>query len=90
LTLFVYLQVLDFLTTLVGFQAGASEASPFIRWMLPLGPVISVGLSKLLALLLAALCVWLNKRTLLRWINAWYGGLIVWNLCIILTIGGGS
>jgi hypothetical protein len=36
LVLFLYLQVLDVLTTLVGFSLGASEASPFIsaltRW----------------------------------------------------------
>ena len=28
---FVYLQLLDLLTTLVGFRMGAAEASPFIR-----------------------------------------------------------
>jgi Domain of unknown function (DUF5658) len=85
LSLFVYLQVLDFLTTLVGFKVGAEEASPFIRWLTQFGPAVGVGASKLLAISLAGLCIWLNKRSLLHWMNAWYGALIVWNLCIILV-----
>ena len=73
------------MTTLVGFQAGASEASPFIRWLIQFGPAFGVAASKLLALSLAAMCVWLNKKYVLQWMNVWYGGVIVWNLCIILA-----
>ena len=29
---FLYLQLLDFLTTMVGIQVGLAESSPFIRW----------------------------------------------------------
>ena len=36
LQVFIYLQVLDFLTTLVGFKLGASEASPFIAKLIHL------------------------------------------------------
>jgi hypothetical protein len=83
--IFVYLQVLDLLTTLVGFRMGAAEASPFIRILMQWGPTAGVVLSKLGALSLAGLCVWLNKHRLIRWISYWYAGLIVWNLCVILA-----
>jgi hypothetical protein len=81
---FLYLQVLDLLTTLLGFKLGASEASPFVRLLMHFGPATGVILSKLAALLLAALCVVLNKRHLIRWITYWYAALIVWNLSTIL------
>lgn len=83
--IFIYLQLLDFLTTLVGFRFGAAEASPFIRLLMHWGPAIGVAASKVVALGLGALCVVLHKQHLLRWISYWYGGIVVWNLCIILT-----
>ena len=83
--IFVYLQLLDLLTTLVGFRVGAAEASPFIRLLMHAGPVMGVGLSKILALGLGAVCVHLNKPHLIRWATYWYAGLVVWNLMVMLT-----
>ncbi len=82
---FVYLQVLDLLTTLVGLKFGGSEASPFVGWLMRWGPAVGVAASKLLAVGLAGFCIWLNKQHLIRWITYWYAGLVVWNLCVILT-----
>jgi len=39
--LFLYLQVLDLLSTLIGFSLGNAEASPFIRMLVRWGPVIT-------------------------------------------------
>lgn len=83
LQVFVYLQLLDFVTTLLGFRLGASEASPFIRILQHFGPAIGVALSKGLALLLGAACIWLKRERILGMINYWYAVLVVWNLCII-------
>jgi hypothetical protein len=83
--LFIYLQVLDFLTTLVGLQVGLAEASPFIHWLMGVGPAIGLMASKGVALALGGLCLWLNKRHVVRWINYWYAGLVVWNMCLILA-----
>jgi hypothetical protein len=47
---FLYLQLLDLLTTLLGFRLGAAEASPFIRLIMHAGPVTGVIASKVLAL----------------------------------------
>jgi hypothetical protein len=81
---FLYLQVLDLLTTLVGFKLGISEASPFIRSLLHFGPSFAVAASKILAVGLAGICVALRRSYLVRWINYWYAGLVIWNLFNIL------
>jgi hypothetical protein len=83
--IFIYLQLLDLLTTLVGFKFGASEASPFIRVLMHWGPAVGVTISKLVALSLGAVCVYQKKERLIRWASYWYGGLVVWNLMIILV-----
>ena len=85
---FIYLQLLDLLTTLVGFKLGASEASPFIRMLMHAGPAAGVAAAKVLALGLGGLCIYLRKRHLIRWATYWYGGLVVWNLMVLLAAPG--
>ena len=86
--IFIYLQLLDLLTTLVGFRLGASEASPFIRLLMHAGPVTGVVLSKVLALAFGGICVYLRRNRLLRWSVYWYSALVVWNLMVILSTPG--
>ena len=83
--IFLYLQVLDFLTTLVGFKVGATEMSPFVRYLIQFGPIAGVAASKVLALAMAGVCVWLDKPHLIKWVSYWYAALVVWNICIILA-----
>lgn len=82
---FIYLQLLDLLTTLVGFKLGAAEASPFIRALMHLGPAFGVAASKALALGLGGVCIYMGKHQLLRFITYWYGALVVWNLIVMLA-----
>ena len=82
---FLYLQLLDFMTTLIGMRMGLGEASPFIRSLMHWGPSVGLALSKLVAFSLCGLCIWLNKRHVVRWINYWYAGLVVWNMTLIAT-----
>jgi hypothetical protein len=85
---FIYLQLLDFLTTLVGFKLGASEASPLIaKLILATSPAWGVAASKVVGLGIGGLCVALNRTRLVGWINYWYAGLVVWNLTMILVAG---
>jgi hypothetical protein len=85
---FVYLQLLDFLTTLVGFRLGAHEASPFIAKLIHVSsPAVGVAASKIVGLGIGGVCVLANRARLVNWINYWYAGLIVWNLCVILAAG---
>lgn len=88
LEFFCYLQLLDFLTTILGFRVGAGEASPFIRGLMHLDPVIGVALSKVIALVLGGICIWLNKTYLIKCINYWYAALVIWNMVIIFRAVG--
>jgi hypothetical protein len=83
--IFVYLQLLDILTTLLGFRLGAGEMSPFIRLLMHAGPAAGVVLSKLFALGLGALCIHWKRFQAIRLASYWYGGLIVWNLMVMLA-----
>jgi hypothetical protein len=88
--IFIYLQLLDLLTTLVGFKLGAGEASPFIRMLMHAGPAVGVLASKLVALVLGGICVYAKKQNLIRWVSYWYAGLVVWNLMVMLALPGHS
>jgi hypothetical protein len=81
--MFMFLQLLDFLTTLVGFRLGAAEASPFVRLLTELGPVTGVLLSKGIALGIGAACIGLRRLHVIGWINYWYAGLVLWNFGMI-------
>ena len=83
---FVYLQILDMLTTLLGLRLGAVEASPFVRLLMHAGPAIGLTVSKVLALGLGAFCVYTRRFALIRLASYWYGGLVAWNLVILLAL----
>ena len=86
LEVFFYLQVLDVLSTLIGFSLGNTEASPFIRVLIQWGPITGLLVSKLFALALAGLCFMLRRGALFRWINYWYAALVAWNLITVLRV----
>jgi hypothetical protein len=44
-----------------------------------------VALSKVLALALGGICIYAKKHRLIVWASYWYGGLVVWNLMVMLT-----
>jgi hypothetical protein len=83
---FVYLQALDVLSTLIGFSLGNTEASPFVRLLIRFGPVAGLVLSKAVALGLVAVCFAIKRMRLIRLINFWYAALVVWNLVTVLTV----
>jgi hypothetical protein len=84
--IFIYLQLLDLLTTFVGFKLGATEASPFIRVLMQVGPGFGVAMSKVLALGLGGLCFYTGKLHIIKWISYWYAALVVWNLLVMLAV----
>lgn len=85
--IFLYLQLLDVMTTLIGMRMGLSERSPFVRLLIEAGgPGAGLALSKAVAFVLVGLCLRLNKGRLVRWINYWYAGLVVWNMGLIFMV----
>ena len=84
--IFVYLQLLDFLTTAAGFKEGAYEVSPFIAKLIhSSSPLLGLAASKAIGLVVGGLCIAMNRVRLIALINYWYAGLVVWNLCVILV-----
>lgn len=88
LTDFVYLQLLDILTTLAFLMQGVAEGNPLVRWMLSVGenPILSLILVKGLAVALAIFCVVRSRHRVLRLANIFFAVLVAYNLvCIILS-----
>ena len=86
LEVFAFLQLLDLLTTMIGFRLGGSEASPFIRMFLTFGPVPALMLAKAVAFGLGGACIILRRIHIITYINYWYAALTTWNLTIILHL----
>src|SRR5215469_9190304 len=72
LTVFVILQVLDIVTTLMGIQMGAREASIFVGQLMNAGPVGGLLLSKIFAVLLVASALKLKRPRLVVFLNYWF------------------
>ena len=48
------------------------------------GPIWGVLLSKVVALGLGALAIWLRRVRLIDKLNYWYAALVIWNLFVLL------
>ena len=86
LSLFIYLQLLDLLTTLLFLKLGLGEASWVVAALIRWSPLLGVLLAKLGTITLAIIAVRLHKDRLMRVANVGYSGVIVWNLfCMLIA-----
>ena len=85
---FVFLQALDVLTTMLGLRLGAQEGSFFIARIMQFGTLPGLLLAKLISIILVSAVVAFGRRQLLRRLNLWYAGLVTWNLAMIFLLGG--
>ena len=85
LTVFVALQVLDMLSTLLGLQMGAREASLFLGHLMKVGPIAALLIAKIIAVLLVALAMRYKRPRLVVFLNYWFAAVVTWNLGMILT-----
>src|ERR1035441_2658256 len=84
LTVFVFLQVLDILTTLLGLQMGAQESSMFLGRLMKAGPVAALLIAKILAVVLVALALKFKRPRVIVFLNYWLAVVVAWNLSIAL------
>jgi hypothetical protein len=75
--------VLDVLTTLMGLQMGAQEASIFIGRLMQVGPVAALLIAKLFAVLLVAAALQFKRPRLVVFLNYWFAIVVSWNLALI-------
>lgn len=87
LTQFVYLQILDLLTTLAFLLRGIGEGNPVVRWAIREGPSPLGGLLllKLAAVGLAVYCVWRARFGLLRIANIFFACVVTYNLVVLIV-----
>jgi len=84
---FVVLQVLDVLTTLIGLQMGAREASLFIGRLMQVGPVAALLIAKIFAVLLVATAMKFKRPRVVVFLNYWFALVVSWNLgTIVVTL----
>ena len=86
LTVFVVLQVLDVLTTLIGLNAGAQEASIFVGRLMNAGPVAGLLISKILGVALVAMALKFRRTRVIVFLNCWFAAVVSWNLLLILGV----
>jgi hypothetical protein len=85
LPLFVALQCMDVLTTLLFLSRGVEEGNPLVRWTLSFAhsPWAGLVLTKMIAALIGGHCHLSGRLTLLRRANAGYSLVVGWNLITI-------
>ena len=84
LIVFVALQLLDVLTTLIGLRIGASEGSMFIGHLMNVGPVAGLLISKIFAVLLVTVALKFRRPRVVVFLNYWSAAVVTWNLLVIL------
>jgi len=90
LTVFVSLQCLDMITTLLGLRLGAHEASIFIGRLMHAGPVTALLIAKIFAVFLVAAALKFNRPRVVVVLNYWSALLVSWNLVMILLAKSSS
>lgn len=79
---FFALQVLDLLTTLAAFHAGAFEVNPLVaRLTVQFGRFGGVFMSKLISVVIA-----LGVKQLVWVVNLFYVGVVCWNIIVLITL----
>ena len=83
---FIYLQLLDVLTTLAFLVAGVREMNPLIGFLSESAgtPLAGLVIAKVLAAALALFCWKSDRRRLLVRANVFYAALVAWNLAAFL------
>ena len=84
LSIFVYLQVLDLLTTILFLKLGLPEGNWLVGLLVQWSPWLGVLLAKLGTILVALIAVHYQKIRVMRLANVGYGGVVVWNLVIMI------
>ena len=80
--MFLGLQVMDVLTTLAAFHAGALEVNSLVaRLTHEFGAVRGLMWNKVMALLIV-----LRLRRLVWVANLFYAGVVLWNICILISL----
>ena len=79
------MQMLDMLTTLLGLQLGAKEASLFLGGLMKVGPLAALLIAKIMAVLLIATALKYKRPRVVVFLNYWFAAVVTWNLGMVLA-----
>lgn len=83
--LFVILQCLDLLTTLLVLHHGGQELNPVVRSLMPLtGRAMALFICK--ATLVAVICAFSRRKRVLLFADILYTGVVIWNVLILIAL----
>jgi hypothetical protein len=85
LAVFVLLQLVDILTTLLGLRMGAREGSVFIGRLMQVGPMAGLLISKMLAVCLVGMALRWHRPRVVVMLNYWSAIVVAWNLFAIYS-----
>jgi hypothetical protein len=80
---FVALQLLDVITTMLGLRVGAHEGNFLVAQFMHWGPALGLLIAKFLGFLLLLVAFAAGRMRLLRLLNLWFACIVTWNLAII-------
>ena len=83
IVVFVALQLLDIITTLLGLGAGAHEANFTVAWLMQLGPGAGLLVAKFLGYLILVVAVATGRTRVIRKLNFLFAGIVTWNLVVL-------
>ncbi|HYM05245.1 MAG TPA: DUF5658 family protein [Terriglobales bacterium] len=86
LLVFFFLQAADLATTAVALNLGGVENNPLVRVFMWMGPLAGLIAAKVVVLLVAAACAVSRQHRPLRFANAAFAGIVVWNLSVIARL----
>jgi hypothetical protein len=84
--IFVFLQLADFVTTMIALHTGGVEENAFVSRLMVIGSLQGLILSKAIILAVAVAVVRLGKGRILRWANVVFGGVVLWNFVVIVRL----
>jgi hypothetical protein len=81
--LFLALQILDTLSTVIGVKIGAQEANVLISWLMQFGVLPALVVSKAVAVAVMLAAVFLKRDRVIIWVNYWFASVVGWNLAVL-------
>jgi len=85
LAVFVLLQLVDIVTTLLGLRMGAHEGSFFIGRLMKMDPMAALLISKLFAVCLVGMALRWRRPRVVVLLNYWSAIVVAWNLFAIYS-----
>ena len=84
--IFLCLQAVDVITTLLVLRIGGQELNPVLRGFMQLGPMTGLLAGKMTVLTIGAFVVWCRRARVLVIANRFYMALAVWNIATLIAI----